>query len=119
MTSTPRRRVAVLGSLLVVLAACGGSGAAGASCIRVESAEVCTESSGGAIRVRAAGLQPGSDLVLDTDGTGSASYSVGDDGQLSGEVGILTGDPSTPVDITVAATTGSGAVLKGQLRART
>lgn len=104
----------------VPLLVLGVSGFAGCSsdeaarCVTGEpAAEVCITSSGGGFQVKASGLEPGSNLVIETEQTGAAVYEVGAEGSSDGAIGLLGNfDGST---VSISATAEDGQLFAGEI----
>ncbi len=89
---------------LVVLAACSDSSSR--SCVSSGDAEVCAVSSDGSIQFSVSGLEPGSDLTIDSDVGDPATYPVGPDGGVGGgdgAIGFLSLFSGTEVVFTVVS----------------
>jgi len=97
-----------------VLAIAGCSSGDEARCVLGESpAEVCITGSNNNLEIKASGLEPGSQLVLETQKTGEGSYVVGAGGAPDGVIGLL-GDLGGET-ISISATSESGAPFEGEV----
>ncbi len=103
---------------LVILAACGDSDST--SCVSSGDAEVCAVSSDGSIGFTASGLEPGSDLTIDSDVGDPATYPVGPDGGFGdGAIGFLSLFAGTEVVFTITAVAADGERFGGEINGTT
>ena len=102
--------------LSVAVAGCGASNSHETTCLRSHGARVCAASIRGSVTISADGLEPGSNLTLETAASGADSYKIGDSGTPDGAIGFIAYDVSKPPPtITVTASAANGAPLTGEL----
>jgi hypothetical protein len=108
---------APLGLLVVAVASITVSCGSDAVCVSTDVGEVCADSSDGRIEFSGRGLDPESDVVIDSARLGQSVYSVGADGTLDagGSIGVLSLFTDTEFTFTVAAVDADGEPLSGEI----
>lgn len=106
-------------ALMFVGVACGDSGST--SCVSAGDAQVCAVSSDGSISFTTSGLEPGSELTIDSDRGEPATYMVGPAGSVGpdGAIGFLSLFAGTEVVFTVAAVAEGGQEFGGEITGTT
>jgi hypothetical protein len=113
----PTRLVA--GVWMIVGAAC--STGSDAVCLSGGSGEVCADGSGGSIQFSGSGLEPGSEVRLESDELGPVVLRVDADGALdpTGAAGVLVLFSGTEFTFTVSATDDRGDPIVGDITVST
>jgi hypothetical protein len=110
---------APLGLLAVTVASitvsCGSDD--DAVCVSTDVGEVCADSSDGGIEFSGRGLDPRSDVVIDSAPLGQSVYGVGTDGTFGagGSIGVLSLFADTEFTFTVWAVDADGEPLSGEI----
>lgn len=115
-TMGPMGRVR-LGLLVVGVASITVSCGSDAVCVSTDVGEVCAESSDGRIEFSGRGLDPESDVVIDSARLGPSVHGVGADGTLDagGSIGVLSLFAGTEYNFTVWAVDADGDPLSGEI----
>jgi hypothetical protein len=117
--STRRSLVLALAPLMFVGVACGDSSST--SCVSAGDAEVCAVTSDGSISFTTSGLEPGSELTIDSDPGEPATYVVDPTGSIGsdGAIGFLSLFAGTEVVFTVSAVATGGQEFGGEITGTT
>ena len=117
--SRHRSLVLALAPLMFVGVACGDSSST--SCVSAGDAEACAVSSDGNISFTTSGLEPGSELTIDSDPGEPATYVVGPTGSIApdGAIGLLSLFAGTEVVFTVSAVAAGGQEFGGEISGTT
>lgn len=108
-----------LAPLMFVCVACSDSSST--SCVSAGDAEVCAVSSNESIGFTTSGLEPGSELTIDSDPGEPATYVVGPTGSIApdGAIGFLSLFAGTEVVFTVSAVAAGGQEFGGEISGTT
>ena len=88
-----------------------------AVCVSTDVGEVCADSSDGRIEFSGRGLDPESDVTIDSAQLGPSIYDVAADGTLDagGSIGVLSFFADTEYTFTVSAVDADGEPLSGEI----
>jgi hypothetical protein len=113
MGRAPQVRLAIVVASITV--SCGSDD--GTVCVSTDVGEVCADGSDGRIEFSGRGLDPESDVVIDSARLGQGVYAVGADGTLDsgGSTGVLSFFTDTEFTFTVWAVDADGEPLSGEI----
>ncbi len=116
--SLRRTRLAV-GAMILVGAACGAG--SDAACLSSGSGEVCADGSSGSIEFSGSGLEPGSQVRLESDELGPIVLRVDGDGGLdpAGAAGVVALFSGTDFTFAVSAVDDQGNPIVGDITVST